>query len=264
MSITAARETLLRKAADLLMTARRLNQPIPSLPEEVIPQTVEEAEFIQRVVAQAFAPIGGWKIGATSPEAEPAFAPMPAVWMAANGAIFRGSNHRLRGVEAEIAFHVAASLPPRSTPYTRDEVIAAMDGAYPAIEVLESAYVDPMSVTLLERIADMMINGGFVAGQPIDDWQSINWGQEDVVLVADGAIRAERTGSNAAGSDLVRLLVYLANEGAARTGGLKPGDWITTGTWTGVSWASDGMEVVARFAHAGNVSLQFEEQGTQA
>ncbi|MEZ2345696.1 2-keto-4-pentenoate hydratase [Terriglobus sp. RCC_193] len=258
MAISAAREAVLRQAADHLLTARRTATPIPSLPEAIVPTTEEESFAIQDFLAVAFAPIGGWKVGAQSPEGVPFFCPLPAAWMGANGAVFRGMTHRLRGIEAEIAFRVGTALPPRSTPYTREEVIAAMDGAYPAIEVLESSYIDPLVQPREHMLADLAIHGGFAAGPRIPHWQEIDWSQEHVVVTTDGVVRIENTGSNPGGTDLVRLLVYLANEGAARTGGLKAGDWITTGSWTGVTWTSEGTEVVARFNHAGAVSLQFE------
>jgi 2-keto-4-pentenoate hydratase len=66
----------------------------------------------------------------------------------------------------------------------------------------------------------------------------------------------EQTGSNSSG-DLVRLLPHIANEGAVRTGGLRAGQWITTGNWTGFTFAPPGSEVEVRFAHLGRVSLRF-------
>lgn len=263
MGVSAERESVLRKAADLLLTARRANVPIPALPEAIAPETDEEAAVVQDVMAVAFAPIGGWKIGSAGPEGVPAFCAMPAPWMGANGATFRGQNHRLRGVEAEIAFRIGTALPPRDVPYTRAEVTAAIASCHPAIEILESAFVDPFAVPPAHKSADMAVHGGFVAGPPVEDWHGIDWSAEHVVLTADGSVRVENTGSSPSGPDLIRLLVYLANEGAARTGGLKAGDWITTGSWTGATWVSPCSEVVARFTHAGAASLQFGDDSTR-
>jgi 2-keto-4-pentenoate hydratase len=53
------------------------------------------------------------------------------------------------------------------------------------------------------------------------------------------------------------MLPYLANEGAARTGGLRAGQWITTGSWTGNTPAGAGSHAEACFAHAGCVTLRF-------
>jgi len=254
--ITAAREQDLMNAADLLLDARRTNKPIADLPKELRPVTLEEAYYIQDRMSWAYEAIGGWKVGAPTPDATPAFAPMPAMWMSCSGCEMRGVTHRFRGVEAEIAFRMGADLPPRETPYTREEVIAAIASMHPAIEVLESALVDPAQATKLTAVADLAMHGGFVYGDAVPNWQSIDFSKESVTLAVDGAVRVERTGSNTAG-DLMRLLPWLASEGASRTEGLRAGDWITTGSWTGNMQANAGAAVDARFSTAGRAFLRF-------
>src|SRR6516165_7703127 len=173
--ITAAREHDLMNAADLLLDARRTNKPIADLPKELRPVTLEEAYYIQDRMSWAYEAIGGWKVGAPTPDATPAFAPMPAMWMSCSGCEMRGVTHRFRGVEAEIAFRMGADLPPRETPYTREEVIAAITSMHPAIEVLESALVDPAQATKLTAVADLAMHGGFVYGDAVPNWQSIDF-----------------------------------------------------------------------------------------
>jgi 2-keto-4-pentenoate hydratase len=95
-----------------------------------------------------------------------------------------------------------------------------------------------------------------VYGAAYADWKTIDFSKETVMIAIDGSVRVERTGSNTSG-DLMRLLPYLANEGAARTGGLKAGDWITTGSWTGNEQAVAGSSVDVRFGTAGRVGLRF-------
>jgi 2-keto-4-pentenoate hydratase len=254
--MTGAREKELIQAVDLLLDARRTGTPIADLPEGLRPATLEEAYFIQDKMSWAYEEIGGWKIGAPSAEATPAFAPMPRAWISASDDRLNGPNHRYYGVEAEIAFKMGSDLPPRSTPYSREEVVAAIASMHPAIEILESALIDPDQATKLTSVADMAMHGGFVYGDAVPDWQSIDFTRESVTLAIDGAIRVERTGSNTSG-DLMRLLPFLANEGASRTRGLNKGDWITTGSWTGNTLATAGSEVEAKFARAGRVSLRF-------
>ena len=105
------------------------------------------------------------------------------------------------------------------------------------------------------------MHGGFVYGAACLDWQRIDFSQEHVSLAIDGAVRVERAGSNTSG-DLLRLLPFLANEGAARTGGLKRGDWVTTGSWIGNTQASAGSLVDVQFSTAGRVSLRFGVDGS--
>lgn len=254
--ITGAREKDLINAADLLLDARRTCQPIADLPPDLRPTNMEEAYFVQDRMSWVYEKVGGWKVGAPTPDATPTFAPMPADWTTCTGCELRGVTHRYRGVEAEIAFKMGADLPPRATPYTREEVFAAVASMHPAIEILESAFIDPDEATKLSTVGDMAMHGGFVYGNAVPDWRSIDFSKESVSLAIDGAVRVERTGSNTAG-DLTRLLVWLANEGATRTEGLNRGDWITTGSWTGNTLATAGSVVEARFAHAGNVTFRF-------
>ena len=76
------------------------------------------------------------------------------------------------------------------------------------------------------------------------------------MLTVDGAVRVENKGSNTSG-DLLRLLPFLANEGATRTEGLRKGDWITTGSWTGVTQAEAGSTAEVRFGTLGQAYLRF-------
>jgi 2-keto-4-pentenoate hydratase len=254
--ITGARKQDMLNAADLLMDARRTNRPIVDLPKEYRPMTLEEAYVVQDRMSWAYDAIGGWKVGAPSPDATPTFAPMPAVWMSCSGCELRGVAHRYRGLEAEIAFHLGSDLPPRESPYTLDEVVGAIASMHPAIEILETALADPAQVSKLTAIADLSLHGGFVFGDPVPNWHDIDFAKESVTMSVDGTVRLDRTGSNTAG-DLMRLLPWLANEGAYRTEGLKKGDWITTGSWTGMTQGAAGSTAEAKFSTAGRVYLRF-------
>lgn len=258
--MTGPREAIILQAVDLLLDARRTHQTLTDLPPELQPADMTEVYFIQDTLAASFGPVGGWKIGAPNAEATPLFAPMPLAWIAPSGSTL--TTGRYRGLEAEIAFLVGNDLPPRATPYTREETLAAMASCHPVIEVLESAFTDPTQASKLSALADLQMHGGFVygpafAGGPtVPNWHTIDFNTETVTLAVDGVIRVERTGSNTSG-DLLKLLPWLANEGAARTGGLKAGQWITTGSWTGNTLATSGSAVGVDFSTAGHVDLRF-------
>jgi 2-keto-4-pentenoate hydratase len=253
--MNGAREEQLIDAARMLMEARRTLTPIADLPVELQPVSLEEAYFVQDRLALVYGEVGGWKVGAPTADATPMFAPMPLAWIAPSGSVLRA--HRFRGLEAEIAFLMGRDLPPRQTAYSRDEVVAAIASCHPAIEVLESGLVDPLKATKLSMIADLQMHGGFVYGNAFPDWQSVDFAKEKVALAVDGVVRVERTGSNTSG-DLMRLLPWLANTGAARTGGLRAGQWVTTGSWTGASLADAASAVNVEFATVGQVGLRFE------
>src|SRR5271156_2259520 len=254
--MTGEREKELMTAGAVLMDARRTNVPIDDLPEAVRPVTLDEAYFIQGRLALAYGEIGAWKVGAPTADATPMFAPMPRAWIASNNAEL-GGKHRFRGLEAEIAFLMGKDLPRRERAYSRDEVVAAIASCHPAIEVIESGLTDPLKAEKLSMIADLQMHGAFVYGTAVSNWQRIDFSKEHVVLAVDGVVRVERTGSNTAG-DLMRLLPWLANEGAARTGGLRAGQWITTGSWTGLELGIACSCVDVKFSTAGEVHLRFE------
>jgi 2-keto-4-pentenoate hydratase len=254
--MTGAREKELMNAGAMLLDARRTNTPIDDLPAALRPVTVDEAYFVQDRLALAYGAIGGWKVGAPTTDATPLYGPMPLAWIASNNAQLDGK-HRYRGLEAEIAFLIGKDLPPREKTYSREEVVDAIASCHPAIEVIESGLVDPIKAERLSMVADLQMHGGFVYGPAVTPWRNIDFSKEHVTLTVDGVVRVERTGSNTSG-DLMRLLPWLANEGAKRTGGLKAGQWVTTGSWTGLSNAIAGSQVDVAFSTAGEVHLRFE------
>ncbi|MGB7189117.1 MAG: fumarylacetoacetate hydrolase family protein [Acidobacteriaceae bacterium] len=249
----------MRQAAEILLRARREVMPIHELPEKLRPSTLEEAYGLQDIMAQALSPIGGWKVGAATPDATPVFSAMP-LWggFAASGSRIAGAFKRLRGIEAEIAFCLGKDLPRRSTPYSREEVADAIASAHPAIEMLESAFFDVDKVDRLSIMGDLQINGGFAYGAAVPGWQSHDLTAEAVSVTIDGKKVFEGKASNPAGTDLLRLVTWLANEGSQRTGGLQSGQWITTGSWSGKALANAGSVVDARFSTFGTVNLKFE------
>ncbi len=255
--MSGAREAELMEAANLLLDARRTRLPIEDLPAALRPATMDEAYFVQDTMMAAYGAVGGWKIGAPTAEATPMFAPMPLDWIGPGGSLLKGETHRFRGLEAEVAFLLGEDLPARVAPYTRAEVAAAIASCHPAIEVLESGLTDPITTTRLSQIGDLQMHGGFIYGPACEGWETVDFSAEHVTLAVDGVVRVERTGSNTSG-DLMRLLPWLANEGAARTGGLKAGQWITTGSWTGCTVGDAGSSVDVVFAALGRVTLRFE------
>ncbi len=257
--ISDNRKSELLSAANYLLNTRRTAKPVDDLPANLQAASLEEAYFVQDAMARSLQPEGvrDWKVGAPAPDATPLFGPMISAWVGDDGALHAEPRYRLRGLEAEISFLLGKDLPARQAPYTREEIVAAIASCHPAIEELEAGVTTPSKVARFTMFSDLQMHGGFVHGPAVSGWQQIDFAKESVSLSIDGKVEVERTASNTAGTDLLRLVLYLANEGAARTGGLKRGGWITTGSWTGNSFASAGSQVNVRFSTAGSVSLRF-------
>jgi 2-keto-4-pentenoate hydratase len=243
-------------SARLLLSARRdPTQKLHSLPEVMRPQTEEQAYLIQRAIMAELGEIGGWKVGSPNPTGPFTCAPLPAAGVQASPGRVSTEQCTDQGVEAEIAVKIGRALPPRDTPYTPEDILAAVTSAHPAIEVLQSRFVDVDQVDPLSNLADSLSHFGLVVGPAIADWQSIDLAAEPVSLVVNGKQMKRRTGNPA--GDMVRLLVWLANQGAHWAGGLRAGQYVTTGSWTAKDVVPPGAEVRIVFDHAGEAAVEF-------
>ena len=250
----ADRETtdIVTQAAALLRAARRdPAQRLASLPEALRPADAAAAYRVQAKTADGVA-IGGWKVGAAGPGKPCICAPMPAAGITASPATLGAG--LLRGVEAEVAFRIGHDLPPRATPYTREEIIAALVTAHPVIEILESAFIDPDVVEPLSNLADNILHGGFVYGPGLQDWHGLDFPAITVTQSIDDAA-LQRTGNPA--GDMIRLVEWLANEGSVWAGGLKTGQFVTCGSWTGKTPAPAGAAIRVQVPGLGEARAVF-------
>ena len=188
------------RAAKMLLAARQSRLRLHALPEDVRPTIIAEAYAIQDEVVSAIGPIGGWKVGAKSPTAEPTCAPLPAKLVLASPQSFPKGTFELNGVEAELAFTVACDLPARSAPYREAEMSAAMASVHPAIEVVDSRFVDLAKTDALSVLADFQSHGALVigAGSAVPD--SLTFDEQVVRLESDGVRVIDARDSNPGGN----------------------------------------------------------------
>ena len=242
------------EAAALLLAVRRREQArLDGLPEVLVPRSDAEAYAIQRAVSAELGAIGGWKVGSPTPTATQfTCAPIPADAIFDGTVTIEGSD---RVVEAEIAVRIGHDLPPRDRPYTPAEIEAAIGSAHPAIEVLQTRFADLDAAGPLSGLADSSSNHSLVLGPAITEWQDVDLDTETVRLLADGAEVKQATGNP--GGEMLRLVAWLANEGARWAGGLRAGQVVTTGSWTGKDTVPAGVDVAAQFGRCGAATVRF-------
>jgi 2-keto-4-pentenoate hydratase len=241
-------------AAAWLLDARR-HGPAPPFPEAIRPRDEHDAYAIQALVMAQLGPIGGWKVGASGPEAPPNCAPMPASGIFAAPTRLDPTLFTIREVESEIAFRLGQDLPARPAPYETAEVVAAIASCHAAIEVLQPRFAEPESVDALSHQADLIRHGAFIYGPPIAQWQSVDFAALGVTQTMSGCPTLRRTGNPA--GDMLRLLTWLANVGAVWSGGLRRGQIVTCGSWTGRTAAPEGAAVSTMFDGIAPVNLTF-------
>lgn len=231
-----------QSTAELLLTARRTGVRLDRLP--TAPSSMEEAVLVQRAVMAALGPVGGWKVGAPTPDGPPNCAPLPAAGIGTGAA-------RAGFVEAEFAVVLGHDLPAREAPYLDGEIMAAIASAHPAIEVLASRFaIEP---DVWSGVADSGGHAGLVLGDAIPAWAEIDFEVETVELRVAGSV--VKTGQGNPGGPMLRLVRWLADTGARWDGGLRAGQVVTTGSWTGKDPVQPGQAVEARFEQCGVVRL---------
>ncbi len=152
-----------RRAAELLLAARRDLTPIPALPGDCRPETPADGYAIQAALrGLRGGEMVGFKIGATNQTIqtllateEPFHGCLFADGVHDSPATLPASDTNFRLIEPEFAFRLGADLPARGAPYQRAELIAAVASLHPAFEVVTSAYgEDTTGAGLAQLIAD--------------------------------------------------------------------------------------------------------------
>jgi len=215
------------------------------LPEQFRPHSLQDAIRVQMATMAVLGPIGGWKVGAANATAEPSASPLALSGIRQSPATVQA---RTRIAECEIGFRFAKALPPWDTPYTEAEIIAAIGSCQATIEAVDPRFTNHGGLDPLTILADCGMHGGLVVGPPVAEWRPEMFSALRVVSTVNGALQREVVGSNPGGTDLMRLLVWLANSEVVRAaGGLAAGAYVTTGSWTGADLLPAGAHVVGRF-----------------
>ncbi len=237
--------------AALLLTARQ-GAPVAT---GQAPADEAQAYRVQALVIRALDEVGGWKVGAPGPDGPISCAPMPRAGIQCAPCRFDPAVFTQREVESEICFVLAADLPPRTAPYGGAEVLAAIGTCHPGIEVLQSRYADPAAAGALAILADFIQTGGYAVGAPLPGWREVDFASLAVTQTIEGGPARCAVGNPA--GDMTRLLVWLANTGATWAGGLRAGQVVTCGSWTGKTTAPAGSTVKAAFGGAEPVVVDF-------
>ena len=247
-------------SAALLTMARQGRMPRPlDLPAALRPCNGAQAYAVQDAVVRERGEIVGWKVGAASPQALPARAALTrdSVFVAPAGQALNlpAAGFALMGVEAELVYELGADLPERATPYSPAEVLAAMVSVRAAIEVCDTRFAAWAQQGEWSRLADQACHGALIVGSGTGDVAAVQPLLQPVSLSVNGAVAVQHVAWGNPAGDPLRLLAWLANEGARSLGGLRAGQWVTTGSCTGTVLVAPGTVVVAELPGLGRAEL---------
>jgi 2-keto-4-pentenoate hydratase len=255
-------------ASDLLWELWQQGRRVAELPAHLRPATRQEGYAVQALIeARSAVPLFGWKIAATSDAGQrhigvegPLAGRLLGERVATGGSTLKlGANHK-RVAEPEFAFRIGRALLPRSSSYSVDEVMAAVDSLHLAIEVPDSRYDDFARVGTAQLIADNACAHQFVLGPAATpQWRTRNLAEHVVIGIVAGKLRREGKGANVLG-DPRAALSWLANELCRLGITLAAGQMVTTGTCVPPLPVEPGDHTTADFGELGCVELSFERE----
>lgn len=226
-------------------------QPLPAV--ELASET--EAYAVQQQVADALGwfasgPPAAWKLGGApggliSAAGVPATAVHPSGWQVPPGDAFG------IGIEGELIVRLSRDLDPHSDLAMAH---AAVDAWMPGIELCGTRWLQGDQAAPLLRLADQQLNRALILGAPQTLEKMPDWSRQQVVLRVDGKPEFVGVGSHPFGEPLSSL-PWLARHAAAFGSPLRAGDLVACGSWTGIYWASAGVQVEVEFSGIGWVGL---------
>ena len=252
------------KAAECLINPWRLHTRIGGITPHDRPLTRSEGYRVQAALAELTGDrVIGWKIAATSIDGQkhinvsgPLAGRLLDSRLKVNGASVSIDSNIMKVAEAEFAFRMGWDLPPRATPYTVDEVLAASAALYPAIEVPDSRYHDFSKAGEAQLIADFACACWLIlGGRAPESWRSMDLAVHKVSAWIGDQKVADGIGSNVLGDPRIAL-AWIANELSGEGIGLKVDNVVITGTYVAPVAISGGQHFIADFGTLGEVSAR--------
>lgn len=248
--------------ADALHAAEAERRAIPQLtlahPELDVPTAyaVQRHNFERRLAGGDVSV--GYKLGLTSRAKQVAMGVADPLW----GRLAAGLLHAEEEpfdvgslihprVESEIAFLLGRDVDGPTA--TTASVLAATEGIFPALEILDSRYAD-FRFTLEDVVADNASAGGVVCGGRLLPPSAFDVQLEGMVLRRDGEVVETAAGAAVSGHPAAAI-AWLARE----AGGLPAGAIVLSGGLTAAVPLAPGTVVSAEYTHLGTVTLRCAE-----
>jgi 2-keto-4-pentenoate hydratase len=251
-------------AADLLLANWSATTRIAELPQAMRPQSRAEGyEAGAALAARSGSPVVGWKIAATSEAGQkhinvegPIIGRILKNRLLPPGASVTLGDNIMRVAEAEFAFGFTQDMPARAAPYSDAEALAAVGSLHLSIEVPDSRYQDFTKVGAAQLIADTACASWLVLGPAVEaPWRHLDLSAHVVKGFRNGQQVAEGTGKAVLG-DPRKALTWFVNEASTYCGGVKAGQFVTTGTCIMPFAISAGDGISADYGVLGAISCR--------
>lgn len=253
----------IQAAAQALVSRRLGNRLTGPLEPHCRPQTVDDALAVQQaVIGLTCAGVGGWKcalpIEIDGLKNVPVVAPIFTQTLYQNSPCSMNTDEGVYKIEPEIAFQFGKDLPSRKEPYTDREVIAALSGARLSLELIQSRYLDPDSISYLEHLSDCLFNQGLYLGPEITLEQALSASEIKFSLkIGSASELVEIEGKHPNGYPQIPLF-WLVNFLRQRGLAIEAGQWVITSSYAGVIEIPPNKPFALVYEKLGEISLQIE------
>jgi 2-keto-4-pentenoate hydratase len=255
----------IQKAAEQLLQAERLKQPIAPLTSSAEMISVDDAYAIQMVQVKKKqaegATVKGLKIGLTSK----AMQEMLNVYTPDYGVILNTmlfdevvdpSKFIQPKVEFEIAFVFKSEL--KGPGVTIEDVIAATDYVVPAIEIIDSRIAD-WQIKFEDTVADNGSSAGALLGKTQTVLTNLDLAKVEMHVYHNEKCIDKATGEAVLGNP-INAVVWLVNEVAKYDVSIQPGMFVLSGALSKALPFTEGDTFTADFHELGKVSIAFQKK----
>jgi 2-keto-4-pentenoate hydratase len=267
--MTAA--TVHQQLADELWAADRHAKPVAPLTGRYPDLNVDDAYAIQTINIERRVAGGqkiiGRKVGLTSAPmqqllgvSEPDFGVLTDSMFVEDGDLVDLGRLVQPRVEAELAFVMERDL--AGPGVTTAGALAAIAGALPAVEIVDSRVVD-WNIKLVDTVADNASSGLLVIGGRMRKVEDLDLRLLGVVVARHGEVIDSGAGAAALGNP-ARCVAWLANKLGGLGTGLKAGDIVLPGAVHKMVPVGSGDVFRAEFAHLGAVTVRFSKKAEES
>jgi 2-keto-4-pentenoate hydratase len=254
----------LATAAQELAQARLSRKPMAALSGDSRPTTIDEGYATQTAFRGLWREaVGGWKVGATALPVQalfkvehPFYGPIFASTIHHSPAQLQASDFFHLTIESEFVFCLGRDLPARAGGYDRSEIEAAFGTVLPGLEIVGGRFEGLTTAGAPSIIADCAGNEGLVVGKAQTGWREADLIAQRVGLEVNGRIVGDGSGADVLGSPL-RVLEFLVADMSRRGISMTAGQFVSTGTCTGLITIAPGEHAVADFGKLGTVEVCF-------
>ena len=256
----------IKKSAEFLWERWSSGEKTGELPITLKPLNKGDGFQVQRqVIKESGEERVGWKIAATSQAGQrhirvngPLVGSLRSSRVIEEGNEIPIENNVMQVAEVEFAFKMSKSLQVKDFPYSRNEVLSAIDCLLPAIEIPDSRFEEFASVGEAQLIADNACAGWLIVGKPCTVNlvnQSLS-SHKVLTYVDNSTIPVEGVGSNVLG-DPLDAMSWIANELIKYELFLSKGDIVTTGTCLPPIPLTKVSSIKADFGKYGEITARF-------